>query len=124
MGLGDGLAILTGEDGKIEGLFGRAPEDYANETLALGAPHKQSDWQIRLFPGSQLHQTAILTTDGVADDLLEQKLSSFSEWVSSKAELKNPGRALRSALQSWPIKSHTDDKTIAAIVWNRTKNHS
>lgn|GEM_PF-415309 len=122
MGLGDGLAILTGEDGTIERLAGRELENYANETLALGAPHKLSDWKVRSFPRTKLPQAAILTTDGVADDILDQKLSSFSEWVRSTAVLKHPGRALRRALERWPVKSHTDDKTIAAIVWNRTTN--
>jgi hypothetical protein len=124
MGLGDGLAILTREDGTIESLVGRELENYANETLALGAPHKISDWKVRSFPGKQIHQTAILATDGVADDLLDQKLTSFVDWIRSTGELKHPGRGLRRALERWPVKSHTDDKTIAAIVWNRTSNRS
>lgn len=122
IGLGDGLALLADEDGKIECVAGREAEHFANETVALGAPHKASDWKVRIFPDNKHYQTAILATDGVADDLLKDKLTSFVTWVGSMGELKNPRRALRRALERWPVKSHADDKTIAAIIWSRPLN--
>ena len=122
MGLGDGLALLIGQNGGIEQVTGRDEANYSNETVALGTPHKMSDWKVRLLPGNPRYQTAILLTDGVADDLLDHKLDSFAAWVRSAAQLKHPGRGLRRVLKRWPVKSHSDDKTIASMIWTGTSS--
>jgi hypothetical protein len=119
MGLGDGLALLANEEGTIECISGRKTDGYANETVALGTPHKTTDWQVSLFPEITRYQTAILATDGVADDLRADKLDAFVEWIKSAGKLKQPGRGVRRVLNRWPVKSHSDDKTIAAIIWNK-----
>jgi serine/threonine protein phosphatase PrpC len=124
MGLGDGLALLAGYSGALECLFGRDPENFSNETVALGTPHKAGDWKVRLFPDDGRYQTAILATDGVADDLLDDKLNSFVGWIRSTGELNNPGQCLRRELQRWPVKGHSDDKTVAAMLWTKTSTAS
>lgn len=124
MGLGDGLALLAEENGALECVSGRDPENFANETVALGVPHKAGDWKVRLFPENGRNQTAILATDGVADDLLGDKLDSFVAWIRSAGELKHPGQSLRRELERWPVKAHSDDKTIAAMLWKKTSNDS
>lgn len=124
MGLGDGLALLAEEDGTLECVLGRNPENFANETVALGAPHMAGDWNVRLFPDNGRNRTAILATDGVADDLLDDKLNTFVAWIRSTGDLKNPGQYLRRELERWPVKAHSDDKTIAAMLWKNTSNDS
>lgn len=124
MGLGDGLALLAGDSGALECVIGRDPENFSNETVALGTPHKAGDWKVRLFPDDGRYQTAILATDGVADDLLDDKLNSFVGWIRSTGELNNPGQCLRRELQRWPVKGHSDDKTVAAMLWTKTSTAS
>jgi serine/threonine protein phosphatase PrpC len=124
MGLGDGLALLAEENGQLECVFGRNPENFSNETVALGTPHKAGDWKVRLFPDNGRNRTAILATDGIADDLLDEKLITFVSWIRSTGELKNPGKSLRRELQRWPVKGHSDDKTVAAMLWKKTSTNS
>jgi serine/threonine protein phosphatase PrpC len=120
MGLGDGLAILAEENGALECISGRDPENFSNETAALGTPHRVSDWKVCFFPENGQNRTAILATDGVADDIMADKLDSFVAWIKSTGELKNPGRGLRRALERWPVKAHSDDKTIAVMLCKNT----
>lgn len=124
MGLGDGLAVLAEENGELQCISGREPENFTNETAALGTHHKASDWKVSFFPDNGRNRTAILATDGVADDIKDDKLDSFVDWIRSTGELKNPGRGLRRALERWPVKAHSDDKTIAAMSFKKTSTDS
>lgn len=120
-GLGDGLAIFT-ENSKIElTMSGRRENDFGNQSLALGAPHRVVDWQFKEIINLPEKWMVILATDGISDDLDPTKMSSFTEWMESLKTLKQPGASLRRSFQNWPTKGHTDDKTIATLFNN--SNH-
>ena len=117
-GLGDGLALYT-ENNKIHRtLSGRGEHDFGNQSLALGAPHRASDWQFEEILDLPEQWMVALATDGVSDDLQTAKMSEFTEWLESLKKLKHPGSSLRRSFQNWPTKGHTDDKTIATLFKN------
>ncbi|WP_353544020.1 protein phosphatase 2C domain-containing protein [Deinococcus xinjiangensis] len=110
--LGDGLAVVETIDG-IKTLGGRLPGLFSNETLALGTVHHMNDWQILdLKTPGQLR--VLLLSDGIADDVPTEHVASFLSW-GNEFETRSPkgrGRALRRALERWPVPGHTDDKTL------------
>ena len=120
-GLGDGLALFT-DNKKIQlALSGRREDDFGNQSLALGAPHRASDWQFEEIIDLPDQWMVILATDGVSDDLQPSKMHEFTAWLESLKTLKQPGAALRRSFRNWPTKGHTDDKTIATLFKN--SNH-
>lgn len=117
-GLGDGLALLRHVEGSVQALGGRAPGDFGNETLALGAAHRLTDWWTHLEqPGTG--RAILLATDGVADDLRPERHAGLMEWIVEDVTLL-PGaarwRCLERELRDWPVPHHQDDKTLAALV--------
>jgi len=120
-GLGDGLALFSENTKMRLSLSGRRENDFGNQSLALGAPHRVSDWQfeeILNLPGQWM---VTLTTDGVSDDIQPSKMHEFTAWLESLKILKQPESSLRRSLRNWPTKGHTDDKTIATLFKN--SNH-
>ena len=113
--LGDGLVLLH-TDEYTRALGRRDENDFANETLALGQTRRLSAWhQVRLSSGER---TIILCTDGVADDLLPERLASFASWLRDEIAPIPPRRrwqTLRGQLIAWPTPHHLDNKTIAVI---------
>lgn len=112
--LGDGM-LLVRDGAGLRPLHQRPPGDFANETAALGVTKHMSAWQTATFsPGAR---AVVLCTDGIADDLLPDKLDEFATWALNHRDLapRARGAALRAALRSWPTPAHTDDKTLAVL---------
>ena len=116
-GLGDGLAIIRSADGSTA-TFGRRDSDaFGNETLALGTPHRISDWWTATDPPNH-GRMVVLVTDGVADDLDIERLDAFMEWLSADIGRLAPAarwRRLCRELRDWPVPRHVDDKTIVVL---------
>jgi hypothetical protein len=61
---------------------------------------------------------AVLATDGVADDLISEKLDAFCNWLVDDFLDLNPlkrWRRLQTELRNWPTPGHIDDKTLAVL---------
>lgn len=117
-GLGDGLAMLREGDEQLATFGGRGSDVFGNDTLALGAPHRIDDWWI-VARAPDVGRVVVLATDGVADDLEEDRKGAFVDWLSSEVCELAPAarwRRLCSELRQWPVPSHVDDKTIAVMV--------
>jgi serine/threonine protein phosphatase PrpC len=116
-GLGDGLiALKTAED--IQTVLGER-SGFGNETLALGCPHRLEDWHLREFQVGTQAFDLLLATDGIADDLQQDRLGDFIAWLG--AEFKplpsaQRWRNLTHELKNWPTPNHLDDKTLA-LLW-------
>ncbi|PJA56299.1 MAG: protein phosphatase 2C domain-containing protein, partial [Rhodocyclales bacterium CG_4_9_14_3_um_filter_68_10] len=85
-------------------------------TCALGATRQLGAWHIEVLPPAD--RTVILCTDGVADDLLEDRYFEFARWVDGELAPLPPGvrwRRVARELRAWPTPNHIDDKTLAVI---------
>ncbi len=113
--LGDGLVLVQDDEG-TRALWQRPADDFSNRTLALGASPRIAAWRFQeLEPG---HRSVVLCSDGVADDLLPEKLDAFAAWLRDDLLPMEPAvrwRALARELRAWPTPRHSDDKTIAFI---------
>ena len=60
----------------------------------------------------------MLATDGVADDLLPERIDGFVQWLMDDFAGMAPSqrwRALQRELKDWPTPHHTDDKTLVVL---------
>jgi hypothetical protein len=116
--LGDGVMLLCEAGGPPRVLSARPPDHALDETHALGTDHRLSDWGVfHLRPVAPW--ALVLATDGVADDLMPEKLATFTRWLIEEVGSLPPQtrRAqLRAALNTWPVPGHSDDKTVAVLL--------
>lgn len=111
--IGDGLALLRTRSG-LEWVVGPRAGGFVNETDALG---HAAQWTSRTFPRAG-GDVVVLATDGVADDLLPERMESFVQWLMDDFASMPPTqrwRALQRELKDWPTPHHTDDKTLAVL---------
>ena len=116
-GLGDGIAAIRYPTQKIEVVSNRAT-DFTNHTLALGEPHKLTDWKYHMLDQMNTGTAVLLATDGIADDLRLDQLDGFINWLIEQFGPLSPierYHTLRSELANWPTPKHQDDKTIAML---------
>ena len=117
--LGDGL-LLFQDCSEI--VFLKSYDDY-NYTKSLGSSKSFSDWNIKLID-INLHEFKLLIcTDGISEDIVENKEFEFTKNLISEMEkLKhsNRNKYLTELLENWPTKFHSDDKTIC-IAWDKKK---
>ena len=116
-GVGDGLVLVrTGR--ALQVVIGDRGDDFTNETEGLGVSTGPRAWKLAELQPTDAERIAVLATDGVADDLLPERLDGFCDWlISSFSSL--PARArhsrLVSELRAWPTPGHLDDKTLAIL---------
>lgn len=117
-GVGDGLvATKTGEEPSVR-VVGHRDSGFGNETSALGVSRGSKAWKLTVLPPTDDDRMAVLATDGVADDLIAEKLDAFCNWlVDDFLDLEPPQRwrRLRAELRDWPTPRHLDDKTVAVM---------
>ncbi len=112
--IGDGFALLRTRRG-LEWIVGPRSGGFANESAALG--HSAS-WTSRSFPCAG-ETVVVLATDGVADDLLPERIDGFVQWLMDDFAGMVPSqrwRALQRTLKAWPTPHHTDDKTLVVLM--------
>lgn len=116
-GVGDGIALVrTGSALRV--FIGDRGEGFANETKGLGASTGPRAWTLTELPPTDVERVAVLATDGVADDLLPERLDGFCDWlIASFGPLAPRQRRIRLAaeLRDWPTPGHLDDKTLAVV---------
>lgn len=113
-GIGDGMA-LTQHHGSLTWTIGPRTSDFGNETKALGSG---ASWTRRDLQ-SPSGNVVVLATDGVADDLVTERIPGFVQWLVEVFAVLQPyprWRALENELKNWPTPRHTDDKTIAILI--------
>jgi len=112
--IGDGLALLRTRQGP-EWIVGPRSAGFSNETVALG---QSAPWTSRSFARDR-GDVVVLATDGVADDLLPERIDGFVQCIMDEFAGMAPGqrwRALQQELKAWPTPHHTDDKTLGFLV--------
>lgn len=116
-GVGDGLALVrTGST--LQVIIGDRGGDFVNETKGLGLSAGPRSWTLAELQPTDVERVVVLATDGVADDLLPERLSGFCDWLISSFEPLTPRERhskLIAELRAWPTPRHLDDKTIAVL---------
>ncbi len=117
--LGDGILLF---ESKEETILVKSSDDY-NFTKSLGSSKSFDDWNLKSFSFDINDFTLLIATDGVSEDLVENKETEFAESLIQKMlKLKRNKRNiyLKQLLENWPTKFHSDDKTIC-IAWENKK---
>ena len=116
--LGDGLIMLKTPQGTTTL---ESPNDrFGNTTTGLGVAKDIREWRVHIEPEISGETVIMLATDGVADDLLPEKRSSFINFLVAQygaLPAMERSRELAKALREWPTPRHLDDKTVA-VLWN------
>jgi hypothetical protein len=116
-GLGDGMALVHRPGQTLVNVIG-AREAFTNQTGAMGLTKSLAGWSVQSWEDCLPGFAVVLATDGVADDLVEEKLDGFIEYLIAKY-LPMAGlprwHALCRELRDWPTPKHIDDKTIAML---------
>ena len=89
-------------------------------TAGLGVAKDIREWRVHIEPEISGETVIMLATDGVADDLLPEKRSSFINFLVAQyggLPATERSRALAKSLREWPTPRHLDDKTVA-VLWN------
>lgn len=114
--LGDGFVLYR--TGGVFGVLTLSRPGFGNETDALGVTKSFAAWQTKCVVLSEPGDGVLLMTDGLADDLLPERLEAFFSHLIGKVESRsrrNGRRWLEGELKAWPTALHTDDKSIALI---------
>lgn len=117
--LGDGLLLIKS---KGETVFVKSADDY-NFTKSLGSSTSYSDWNIKDVNFDTNDFILLVTTDGVSEDLVENKEDEFAETIIQnmlKLKYNKRNKYLHQLLVNWPTKFHSDDKTIC-IAWEKKR---
>jgi serine/threonine protein phosphatase PrpC len=118
--LGDGIAAMKSSDGSLLKVVDRG-ENFLNHTLALGDHHKLEDWKVLDVPEFRTGDCVLLATDGIADDLIDERIPEFVDWLTAEFGSLHPQDryyALRKTIVEWPTPLHQDDKTLALLFKN------
>lgn len=113
---GDGVCCIN-----IDGGFKKtAPQggDFTNEVHALSGDREFNAWKFRQLNISAASTVEImLTTDGISEDILPDKMQGFMQYVSEKAFAEK--RGLKKLLDGWSVPASLDDKTIVIVRYER-----
>ena len=117
--LGDGILHFGSKE---EIVLVKSLDDY-NYTKSLGNSKSFDDWNLKSFSFDINDFTLLVATDGISEDIVENKETEFAEAIIQKMrKLKRNKRNnyLKQLLENWPTKFHSDDKTIC-IAWEKKR---
>jgi serine/threonine protein phosphatase PrpC len=118
--LGDGIAAIRNADGSLEILQGER-QGFTNQTTGLGIAKTTKDWTVIAKPALSPNAAVLLATDGIADDLVADRVGDFIHTLVTEFGSMAPTarrHALHRELRNWATPNHLDDKTLAAI-WRK-----
>jgi hypothetical protein len=120
-GIGDGMVAVRVEGQATQWVLGQRGQGFSNQTAALGASRTVEAWSVRTFDTRARPVAVVAATDGVSDDLLEDRLEGFVSWLLetfTPLEAERRWRELSRQLRAWPTHNHLDDKTLA-MLWSQ-----
>jgi len=120
--LGDGCAAVIKTDGTVVSLTDNKEAVFSNQTDALTPTTKESHWKVRDVSENEC-DAAILCTDGISDDLkdLDGFMLNFAKQFRGLSRV-TASRKARQMLEKWPVPKHSDDKTIAGLFREETRD--
>ncbi len=118
--LGDGIAAIRETDGKVI-VLGDERSGFCNQTTALGVARSTKEWSVITRPSFPPGAAVLLATDGIADDLIGDRVGDFINLLTDEFACLQPSvrwRKLCHELRNWSTPKHLDDKTLA-ILWHK-----
>lgn len=109
--VGDGAIVILGENSTIIS----AKDEFANITTSFGGAAK-IEWKIF---SEQDVEAVVMFTDGISDDIAQNQMINFAKsFISEYKNIKASKRknTIYKWLKNWPVKGHSDDKSILALV--------
>ena len=122
--LGDGIAAIRHGDGSLEILQGER-KGFTNQTTGLGIAKTTKDWTVITKPSLSPDSAVLLATDGIADDLVGDRIGDFIHTLVTEFGAMVPSErrhALHRELRNWTTPQHLDDKTLAVLWCERAKD--
>lgn len=116
--LGDGIAAIRDNNGKVT-ILGDERIGFCNQTTALGIAQSTKEWAFITRPSFPPGAAILLATDGIADDLIGERVGDFIKCLTEELGVMKPAarwRKLSDELRNWPTPNHLDDKTLA-VLW-------
>lgn len=116
--LGDGIAAIRHGDGSLEILQGER-QGFTNQTTGLGIAKTTKDWTVITKPTLSPNSAVLLATDGIADDLVGDRIGDFIHTLVTDFGAMVPSDrryVLQRELRNWATPKHLDDKTLA-VLW-------
>lgn len=115
--LGDGMILNKAKNNFYQHVSN--DKDFGNMTNSMHEAAKIENWQINKVVTTGKN-TLLISTDGVSDDIPEDKLEGFTDFLISKVNGKNRIKRdmiIADMLKNWTTPKHTDDKTILLITY-------
>ncbi len=115
--LGDGMIIAESSDDNTIILADAKDDSFSNMTNCMSDRFNYADWQVYDLKDFNT-KYVILCSDGIADDLEDDKKVSFANSLYTSYLGKNTrtiNRDIKNWLEKWPVPKHTDDKSIAGL---------
>ncbi|MGJ0303582.1 protein phosphatase 2C domain-containing protein [Aliarcobacter cryaerophilus] len=110
--VGDGAIAIVGKESL---LLEEDKDMFTNYTIPFGRNEKIR-WYI--YQDSEI-DSIVMCSDGISEDLKKDKLLDFfKSYIVNYQNMKANKRAyeIKKWLKSWPVRGHSDDKTIVALV--------
>lgn len=112
--LGDGLVFV--KNNEFSNLLHSKDEEFSNLTNSIHNVNNLKQWSISSYHSVDLPVQVLITTDGVSEDLYQDKIIQFLTYIDNELITKHTQRQkngfIRSMLSNWPTKFHSDDKTL------------
>lgn len=118
--LGDGIAAIRNADGSLE-ILNSDRLGFTNQTTGLGIAKSTKDWTVIAKPNLPQDAAVLLATDGIADDLVSDRIGDFIHTLVTEFGAMAPLKrrhALHRELRHWATPKHLDDKTLA-VLWRK-----
>jgi len=111
------IYIANSGDGGIVTLDKEFIFNENGEFSNITSPFSYSKLKWRVFNEDEI-SAIMLCSDGVYDDLKKDKIIKFAKDYVAYYKNMNPlkrNREIKNLLQNWPVKGHSDDKTILVL---------
>ncbi|WP_129727903.1 PP2C family serine/threonine-protein phosphatase [Ectobacillus funiculus] len=117
--IGDGVIILHHQN-ELHVLKEKGDE-YYNETMPLHSAQTLNDWAIKQFNVGQDDFMLFLGTDGVAEDIIEERRADYMQYlldeITKYRKQKRRNLCIKKKLKTWANPNNTDDKSL--IIFSR-----
>ena len=113
-GIGDGVTLIKHDDFYIKD---HNNNSFTNQTESVNSPTYSQEFKKYSIPYYNL-QAVMIATDGISEDIEEDQLENMLNIIINQI-LSDEDRFIKHMVQlidSWPVKTNHDDKTVVFLV--------